>query len=121
MIELRVVETIEQMNRSRPRSRQADSDLTGELGVRAGHERCHLLVSHLHEIDRVFGALERTHDPVDAIARITVDTLDTPLAEPTHEKVARRLLAPGLHHMTYHTVLRMSTTKRDDAQRVLNA
>ena len=52
MIELGVVQTVEQMDRARARGRQAHPDLTGEFGVRAGHERRHLLVAGLHELER---------------------------------------------------------------------
>jgi hypothetical protein len=56
------------VDRARARRRQADIELARELGVRTRHERPHLLASDLHELERVARAIERTDDPVDAIA-----------------------------------------------------
>ncbi len=53
VIHLRVVKSVEQMDRARPGRGQADADFARELGVRAGHERRHFLVPDLDEIDLV--------------------------------------------------------------------
>ena len=50
MVELRVVEAVQEMDRARAGGRHADADLAGELRVGAGHERGHLLVAHLDEL-----------------------------------------------------------------------
>src|SRR4051812_19421740 len=78
------------MDRARPRGRHADADLAREPRVRTRHERGHLLVPHLHEVDLVFHALEGAEDAVDAVAGIAVDSFDAPLFEAVDEEVARR-------------------------------
>ena len=50
VVELGVVEAVEQVDRAGPGGRHADADLAGELGVRARHERGHLLVADLDEL-----------------------------------------------------------------------
>jgi len=99
MVELGVVEAVEQVDRAGPRGGEADADLARVLRVRAGHERRHLLVADLHElqqpvrIDRAAGAVQRAHDPVDPVARIAIDPADAVGGEAV-EQVA----ADGLAH-----------------------
>ena len=50
MVELRVVEPVQEVDRARPGGCQADARLARELRVRAGHERRHLLVANLDEL-----------------------------------------------------------------------
>src|SRR5438477_10061951 len=88
MIEFRVIQSVQQVDRAGAGGRHADARLAGEFRVRAGHERGHLFVPDLNEIDLLPGALERSHDPVDAIAGITVDAPYTPFAEALDEEVA---------------------------------
>src|SRR5881409_3367711 len=97
MIELRVVKTVEKVNRSRSGCCHADAGLAGEFRVCAGHECGHLLVAHLDEIDFAFGALERAHDAVDSVAGVAVDAPHAPFAQPPDQKVAR-----CLSHCTPH-------------------
>jgi hypothetical protein len=75
VIELGVVETVEEMDRARPRRRQAHADLARELGVAARHQRRHLLVAHLDELDAVRRTVESTDEAVDAVARIAIVVL----------------------------------------------
>ena len=51
MVELRIVESVQQMDRARSRSRHAHADLASEFGVPAGHERGHFFVSRLDEVE----------------------------------------------------------------------
>ena len=88
MIHLRVVQAVQQMNRARAGCREADADFAGELRVRARHERRHLLVAHLDEVDPALRALERAHDAVDAVAGITVNAINAPGRESFDEKIA---------------------------------
>ncbi len=88
VVELRVVEAVQEMDRARAGGRQADADLAGELRVRTRHEGGHLLVAHLDELHPLLGARERAHDPVDAVARVAVDAPDAPVGEPLDEEVA---------------------------------
>ena len=78
MVELRVVEPVQQVDRARPRGRHADADLASELGVAAGHERCHLLMSGLHEPQLILVAPQGAEDAVDAVAGETVDRVHVP-------------------------------------------
>ena len=87
VVELGVVEAVQEMDRSRPRRRQAHADLIRPLGVRAGHQGGRLLVADLDELDALLGALQGAHDPVDAIAGIAVDAVDAPLGEPLNEEI----------------------------------
>ena len=52
VIHLRVVKSIEQMDRARAGRGQTNADFAGELGMRARHERRHFFVPHLDEFDR---------------------------------------------------------------------
>ena len=87
MVELGVVEAVQEVDRARSGGGQADTHLIGPLGVRAGHESRHRLVADLDVVDPVFRALERAHDPVDAVAGVAVDPLDTPLGEALGKEV----------------------------------
>ena len=86
-----VVQAVEEVDRSRSGSSQADARLTGELRVRARHERGHLFVPDLHEPRLVAQRLEARHDSVDAVAGITEDPLHAPLAQPPYYVLADRL------------------------------
>jgi hypothetical protein len=82
-VELRVVETVEQMHAAGTRGRETAADAAGPFRVRAGHEGGGLLVSHLDESDRRrllarVLASQRFHDPVDAVAWHAEDRVDTP-------------------------------------------
>src|SRR4051812_21646217 len=76
------------MDRARSGSRHAYAHLTGELGMAAGHEGRHFLVAHLNEADPVIIAVERAHEAVDAIARISIDSSNTPGGEPFENVIA---------------------------------
>ena len=89
VVDLGVVEAVEEVDRPRPRGRQAHPDPPGELGVAASHERGHLLVSRLHEPDPVALAPERAEDAVDAVAGVPIDGVDAPLDEALTEVVGR--------------------------------
>jgi hypothetical protein len=88
VIEQRVVEAVQQVDRARPRRREADADLAGELRVRRRHERRHLLVADLHELRAVLRAPKRAHDSVDAIARVSEDAAHAPCAQTLDQEVA---------------------------------
>ena len=88
VVELGVVEAVEEVDRTGPRRGHAHAHLSGELGVGAGHERGHLLVTRLHELGLVPTLAQRPEDPVDAITGKAVQPRDTPLLEPRHQVVA---------------------------------
>src|SRR5947207_1904807 len=66
VVELGVVEPIEEVDGTRTRRRHTDTQVARELGVRARHERRHLLVTDLDELRVVGGRVESAQDGVDA-------------------------------------------------------
>ena len=86
MVELRVIQPVQQVDRAGTGGGDAHADLAGELGVGAGHERGHLLMPHLHEVELVAGPVERADQAVDAVAGIAED----PLARPIDAAAATR-------------------------------
>jgi len=60
--------------------------------VRAGHERRHLFVAYLNEIDGAIQPVEGSHDAVDSVSGVAVDPRDAPLEEALQKKVGRRVL-----------------------------
>src|SRR6185437_10916408 len=77
-------------DRARARRGHAYTDLAGELGVRARHERAHLLVARADELRLAFGAAQRSHQSVDAVAGISVDAVHAPLAEALNDEIANQ-------------------------------
>jgi hypothetical protein len=90
VVEFRVVEAVQQVDRARAGGGQAHADLAAELRVADGCERGHLLVPGLHEPRPVVGLPEAHHDSVDAVTRIGEDLFDTPLAQSLEQVVADR-------------------------------
>src|SRR5436305_980445 len=68
----------------------AAADLARPLGVCTRHERGHLLVSDLHELD-VLLALQRTDNRVDAVSGVAVDPADAVLGESFEYEIGGRL------------------------------
>jgi hypothetical protein len=108
-VELRVVEAVEQMHRTRALGRQADTDPAGVLGMTDGHERRRLLVPRLYE-GRLSGAAQRTHYAVDTVAGVTEDAFHAPVRQPLHQQIRDRtlrhvLLPPDDHVWTTRTAI----------------
>jgi hypothetical protein len=55
--------------------------------VAAGHERRHLLVARLDELDGVLMTPESAQDAVDSVAGIAVDPLHAPLVESLEHEI----------------------------------
>ena len=91
MVHFRIVKSVEQMNRAGAGGGQTNTDFAGELGMPAGHECSHFLMPHLHVIHRVAGAVDRTDDAVNAVAGISVNATNAPLADSFDQKIACRL------------------------------
>src|SRR3569832_2424883 len=87
MVELRVVETVQQMDRTRSRGGEAHADLAGKLRVRAGHERGHFLMACLHEGKLALDTLESAQETEEADAEKTEKTRDAPLLEPLQHEI----------------------------------
>ncbi len=78
------------MHRAGTGGGDADSHLTGELGVGGRHERRHLLVADLHELDAA-GSVEvvdRLVEAGDAVTGVAEDALHAPGLEPLHDELA---------------------------------
>src|SRR5205814_701116 len=78
---------VQEVDRAGPRRREAHPHLPGPLRVPARHERRHLLVASLHELDLAGVAVERAEGGVDPVARVAVDPLDPPLGEPIEHEI----------------------------------
>ena len=95
VVELGVVEPVEQVDRARPGRRHAHADLVGELGVRARHERRHLLMAGL-DVAKVpcpppVGVAECTVEATDAVTRIPVEPVQVPLDQSVDHEIAHRV------------------------------
>lgn len=90
-VELSVIESVQQMDGARSRGCKANADITGQLGVSAGHERSFFLMPDLNELDRVSGAAKRGDDPVNPVAGIAKDALYAPRLKTFQKKIADRL------------------------------
>src|SRR5919204_2357139 len=75
------------MDRTGPRGSHADANLTGPLGVAAGHEGRHLFVPHLDEPRVVLSPMKCPQDSIDAVARIPVDLVHSPCAKPFQKEI----------------------------------
>jgi hypothetical protein len=78
VVELRVVEAVQEVDRSRAGGGDADADLAGELRVAAGHEGGHLLVAYLDELRVPVGAVERAQEAVDPVTGVAEHAVDAP-------------------------------------------
>ena len=79
MVELRVVQAVEQVDRARTGRGHAHAEPAGELRVADRLERAHLLVPRLDELRLVLGAAPGREDAVDAVARVGEHVLDPPV------------------------------------------
>src|SRR4051795_12256514 len=75
------------MDRSGPGCRKADSDFTGELGCRTGHEGSHLFVPDLHEVDGAFCSIQCRHEAADAVSGIAEHPPHAPGVEAHPEEI----------------------------------
>src|SRR5207249_950275 len=91
VVHFRVVKSVEQMDRARTGRGQTNTDFAGELGMPAGHECSHFLVPDLHVIDRVARAVDCTDNAINAVAGISVNATNAPLADSFDQKIACRL------------------------------
>ena len=90
MVERRVVEAVQGVDRPRPLRRQADAGLAGELGVGAGHQRGQLLVHRLDQLRPVPRPVEGAHDGVDPVPGVAEDALHAPRAQALHQEIGHR-------------------------------
>jgi len=81
----------------------AKPDLAGELGMRGGHEGCHLLMPHLHIVHKLLGIFERDVEAADAVAWIAIDAVQTPFRQALPDKFRNvhgysLIIGMGAHH-----------------------
>src|SRR5882762_6275150 len=79
------------MGGARARSRDANTQAPGKLGISRCHKRSHLLVPGLNELDFSIGAIEGAKHAVDAIAGITEGMAYTPVVKTLDEKITYSL------------------------------
>src|SRR3954452_13824554 len=79
------------MDRSGPGCRKADSDFTGELGCRTGHEGSHLFMPDLHEVDGAFCSIQCRHKAADAVSGIAEHPPHAPGVEAHPEEIRNGL------------------------------
>src|SRR6185437_14726215 len=89
MIHLRVIQTVEEMDRTRSRCCKTYSQLARELRVRRRHERGLLLMSYLNEVQLAVCPIYRRNESVDPIAGVTVNSPNSPGDQTLHDEVAR--------------------------------
>jgi hypothetical protein len=65
MVDLRVVQPIQEVNRARAGGGEAHAQPTGEFRVPAGHEGAHFLVARREELDLLLIAGQGADDSVD--------------------------------------------------------
>jgi len=78
VIQLRVVEAVQQVDRAGAGRRHAHADPAGELRVADGLEGRHLLVPRLDELRLVLRPSPGREDPVDAVAGVGEHVIDAP-------------------------------------------
>jgi len=80
VVQLGVVQAVEQVNGPRARSRHAQADAAGELGVPDRFEGRHLLVPGLNELRFVLRPAPGSEDAVDPVAGVGEDVPHIPRA-----------------------------------------
>src|SRR5438552_3514017 len=75
------------MNRSGPRRGQAYAHLVCIFCMSAGHEGRILLMPHLDKLNGVV-AVQRSHNPVDAIAGIAINSFYSPFLQTMEKMIA---------------------------------
>ena len=83
----RIVEAVEQMDRTGAGGRHANTDFIAELGVGASHEGGDFFVARLDQARGTIGAAQGGHDAIDAITRVAVEAFDAPLVQTGHNKI----------------------------------
>jgi hypothetical protein len=90
-----VVKSGDEMRGARPAGRQADPQFAGEFGVGGSHERRHLFMPDLDEVDHPFGALQGAEDAIDAVAGVTENAAHAPFMKSMDEEVANGVAHGG--------------------------
>jgi hypothetical protein len=91
MIQFRVVEAVQQVNRAWARRGHAHANLAGELGMGAGHERSQLFMTGLDERHAIARAIERAQQSVDAVSGVSINSCHAPLGQSLEDVIRHRL------------------------------
>ena len=81
MIQLRVVEPVQKMDRARPRRGEANAYFAGEFGMRRGHEGGLFFMSRLDKGEAILSAFKRAQNAVNPVTRIAVDPGSAPIRQ----------------------------------------
>jgi hypothetical protein len=87
VVQFGVVQACDQVGSAGTARRQTDPNLTGKFGVGDRHESRHLFVADLDEVD-LLGPLQRSDYAVDAVARISVYSPDSPGVQAFNNEIA---------------------------------
>src|SRR5262245_19202633 len=87
-VALGVVKAIEQMNSSRPRSRQADAQPSRVFGIATGGERGGFFVTRLNEPDPVLARAQRFKNSVDAVSWKSENYVHAPINQSLNEQIS---------------------------------
>src|SRR5712675_2291804 len=96
------------MGGARARSRDADTQAPGKLGISRCHKRSHLFVPGLDELDFFVGAIEGAKHAVDAVAGIAEEVANAPLMQTLDKKITY-----SLGHGKLQLSTRRSANKRE--------
>src|SRR6476659_6999964 len=89
MVQLRVVQTGQQVGSTWTTGREADPNFTRELRVTDRYKGSHFLVPNLDELNPAI-PLDRPDHAVDAVARVAVNPRNPPSLQPLDHEVAHR-------------------------------
>ena len=89
MVQGGIVETVQEVDRSRSLASHADRKLSRKFGLGAGGEGAGLLVTHHDEMDRIL-LPERLHQRVDRVSRNPEDLGHSAFLEELHDAIAHR-------------------------------
>src|ERR1700736_260455 len=87
-IKLRIIKPVEEVNSTRTRRGEADTQPAGELGVSAGHERGGFFMANLDEAYIVLALPQRLHNPIDPVARNSKYRVHTPIEEAINKNIS---------------------------------
>ena len=79
-VALAVKQAVDEMQVPRTARPRADSKLAGDMGLRSGGKRCHLLVPRPHPTDFLL-PMKAVAQSVEGVARDAPDALDTSLCQ----------------------------------------
>src|SRR5690606_17166421 len=86
-----IVQAIQQVDGAGAGRSHAHAHLPRELGMCAGHESGHLLMSRLDKSDAILEAIQRAENAVNAVTGVTVNARDPPFVQPIDNEITYSL------------------------------